>query len=85
MKYIMNQPIQTILSSRGLGDALKRVNSIFVLIEPGSDPSSKDIKAKKNQNHPHANEGKQPGDPLQAKSVVHLGGKKRESTTTSGS
>ena len=85
MSYVMNQPIQTLLSSGGLGDALKRVDSIFVFVEPGSDLSSKDIEAKGNQDHPHANEGKQPGGPLQAKSVVHLGGEEREGSTTSGS
>jgi hypothetical protein len=85
MKYVINQPIQIMLFSGGLKNTLKKIDLIFIFVKSGSDPSSKNVKIKKNQNYSHANKNKQSEGLLQAKSVVYLGSEKKESTTTSGS
>lgn len=54
---------------------------MLLLVKFGSDSGSKDVKAVWNQDHAKPNEGKQPGGPLQTKSVVHLRDEQREGST----
>lgn len=57
---------------------------ISILIQPCTDPSTKEIEANGNQDHGEAKKSQQPGGPLQAETVVHLGSEEREGGAATG-
>lgn len=60
----------------------RKAGCCLVPVELGPKSTTEDVEGVGDQDHSEAEEGKQPGSPLQTESVVHLRDEQREGSTT---